>query len=278
MDALEIELNLQSNDSEAIIKSLIFMQNRREMHDLSTTIGLIHHGDPVVKRAAISASVSIIRNSLVENYNTLGAEGRKKLAEIMDRIHPDAVNELLKEAHSSNEEVRIHSLMILGLLRRREAIRQIIEKELKSSNVRVRATATQAIGNHPEVSEHLMLLKQLNDSDCRVRANAVEALEQYGDQKIVFSLKRLLNDGNNRVRANALKALYHFGFESIEDDIITMLNDRSLNMVASGLWLVGELGIDSEDVFEHCRMYQYHPDPMIRRNYDRACKHMHRQY
>jgi len=270
MDALDIELNLQSSNNEIIAETLAFIGLRNDMRDLSVTIGFIRHEDSLVKRAAINATVAIIRHSLVENYNTLGPEGRKKLAEIIDLIHPETVLELLREAHSNNEQIRIHSLMILGLLRRRESIRTVIEKDLKSNNVRVRATATQAIGNHRDAGEHLMLLKQLNDSDCRVRANAVEALEQYGDQKVVFSLKRLLNDGNSRVRANALKALYHFGFESIENDIIAMLTDRSLNMVASGLWLVGVLGINSETVFEHCKAYQYHPDPMIKRNYERA--------
>jgi len=193
MEDTQIETMLHSLIPSEICEGLAILAERKDMRDLNGTIALIRHGDPLVKKTAIDATVKILRSSIVENYQQLTHESRVKLGELIDRIHPEIVQELLHEIHSKDENSRIHSLMILGVLRRRESIRMQIEKELKSNNVKVRATAVQAMGHYPQSSEHLLLLKQLNDTDSRVRANAIEALEQFDDPKLVFSLKRLIN-------------------------------------------------------------------------------------
>jgi len=270
MNANDIEKQLKSDNVHEVINALRFLATRNEMRDLSSAISLIRHENVLVKQEAVTASVAIIRSSIVLNYHQLTSDSRLKLGELIDRIQPDIVHELISEVQSNNEQNRIQSLMILGLLRRRETIQLLIERELKSANAKVRATAVRAMGNQTAANEQLVLLKQLNDSDGRVRANAIESLAEQGNPKLHFSLKRLTNDGNNRVRANAIKALYQMGHHKIDSDIITMLQSKSSAMVASGLWLIGELGICTAEIKELCRLYRSNSDPMIQRNYQRA--------
>ncbi len=270
MDHEELLTKLKSPHPGDVVEALQEFEKQQNMHDLSLTITMIRNSNQLIKNAAIQSTVSIIKNSILASYQQLGLEGRLKLAQIIDKIHPDTVQELIKDINGPHEAQRVHGLMILGLMKRRPHVRRVIEGQLKSSNEKVRATAIQALGNYPDTSELVTLMKQLSDQDERVRANAIEALENVGDTKLVFSLKRLVNDNNNRVRANALKALYNLGHVQIENDIYHMLRDNSALMNASGLWLVAELGITNGDIIESCEALADHLDPVVQRNYKLA--------
>lgn len=257
---------LKSPHEGDVVTALRDIQRQRNMHDLSLTIGMIRNSNKTIKRTAVEATVTIIRDSILANYHTLGVEGRQKLARIINTVHPETVQELIRDIHSDSEEQRVQGIMILGLMQRKPNIRRILETQIKSSNEKIRATAIQALGNYPDTNQIHILLKQLSDPDERVRANAVEALEQFGDSKMIFSLKRLVKDENNRVRANAIKALYNLGERNVEKDIIVMLQSRKPLMLASGLWLVMELGVRNEELVQACISLRKHPDPMVSRN------------
>lgn len=261
---------LKSPHEGDVVTALRDIEKQRNMRDLSLTISMIRNSNKTIKRTAIEATVTIIRDSILANYHTLGVEGRQKLAHIINTVHPETIQELIRDVHSNSEEQRVHGLMILGLMRRKPNIRRILETQVKSSNEKVRATAIQALGNFPDTNQIHILIKQLNDSDERVRANAVEALEQFGDSKMIFSLKRLVRDENNRVRANAIKALYNLGERHIEKDIFIMLQNKKPLMLASGLWLIVELSVKNDELVEACLLLKTHPDPMVRRNAELA--------
>ncbi len=268
MDRSSLISKLKSETSSEVVDALAEISRSGNMHDLSVTIGMIRNADPTISRAAVKATDTIIREAIITNYHKLGSEGRRKLAEIIEKIHPDTVQELIKEIHKANDENKIHGLMLLGVLRRRPDVKHLIETLMQSNNERVRATATQAISNFPEKGEQVLLLKKLNDPDERVRANAVEALGDFGDRKMIYSIKRLLNDGNNRVRANAIKSLYQLGDNRIENELVLMLSDRDTSMIASALWLINELGVMSVEIKEKCVHLRNHVDPIIQRNLD----------
>lgn len=266
---------LKSPHPGDVVTALEEIQQACSMHDLSLTISMIRNTNSQIRQAAIKATVTIIRESIIKNYHTLGVEGRQKLAQIIDKIHPETIQELVRDINSANEEQRIHGLMILGLIRRRPNIRRVLETQLKSNNEKIRATAIQALGNYPDSGELLTVMKQLNDNDERVRANAIEALEQFGDPKLVFSIKRLVNDGNNRVRANALKALFNLGDQNIDNDVKQMLDSSDLLMVASGLWLIAELGLYTPEIYQKCKSCVNHIDTIVANNAERAMKRYH---
>lgn len=261
---------LKSPHPGDVVTALEEIEQGGSMHDLSLTISLIRNTNHQIRQAAVKATVTIIRESIIKNYHTLGVEGRQKLARIIDKIHPETIQELVRDINSANEEQRIHGLMILGLIRRRPNIRRVLETQLKSNNEKIRATAIQALGNYPDSGELLTVMQQLNDNDERVRANAIEALEQFGDPKLVFSIKRLVNDGNNRVRANALKALFNLGDQNIDNDVIQMLHSNDLMMIASGLWLIAELGLYTPQIYEKCKEFINHIDNIVKKNAERA--------
>ncbi len=266
MERSSLISKLKSQNPSDVVEALAEISRSGNMHDLSLTIGLIRNTDTIISKAAIKTTDSIIRKAIVTNYHKLGSEGRRKLAEIIEKIHPDTVQELIKEIHRANDENKIHGLMILGVLRRRPDVKHLIESLMQSNNERVRATATLAISNFPEKGEQVLLLKKLNDPDERVRANAVEALGEFGDRKMIYSIKRLLNDGNNRVRANAIQSLYKLGDSRIENELVIMLSDRDASMIASGLWLINELGVMSSEIKDKCVVLRTHVDPTIQRN------------
>lgn len=252
------------------LKKLADIEKSYTMHDLEFTVHLTHHENYYVKQRAKEITVKIIRESIIDNFNKIELESRKKLAKIIDLLAPDFIEELIKKLHSSNEETRIHSLMILGLFRRDAKIKIELEKLLKSRNDRIKATAIQAIGNYPDDSEYLMLMKQLSDRDNRIRANAIEALEKFDNSKLRYTIKRYVHDGNNRIRANALKAIYVMGDHNIDFDVMQMLKSRDHLMVASGCWLISQISFFSDSILKRCRQCYMSEDCMVKRNAEYA--------
>ncbi len=141
MDHETLLEKLKSPHPGDVVEALKEFEKQKNMQDLSLTIAMIRNSNQLIKNAAIQSTVSIIRNSILFNYTELRFEGRLKLAQIIDKIHPDTVEELIKDINGVNEERRIQGLMILGLMQRRPHVRRVLEAQLKSRNEKIRATA-----------------------------------------------------------------------------------------------------------------------------------------
>jgi HEAT repeat protein len=204
--------------------------------------------NPIVKKLAVEAICSIIKESLLTRFSELTVEMRQKLATILQTLDPKVINEISKDLLSNDNERRLSALQMFGILRRHPRVKDILTKLLQDRDPKIKATAVSLLGKMMGPNDQHMVMMLLNDPDKRVRANTVEALESLGNPRLVTSLFRYRKDPNNRMRGNVLKALYNLGHTDIEEDLLEMLNASELLQKASALWVVSQVKFKSAKV------------------------------
>jgi HEAT repeat protein len=197
--------------------------------------------NPIVKKLAVEAICTIIKESLLKRFNDLTSDMRQKLATILQTLDPKIINEISKDLLSQDNERRLSALQMLGILRRHPRVKEILSKLLQDRDPKIKATAVSLLGKMMGPHDHQMVMALLSDEDKRVRANTVEALESLGNPRLAPTLYKYRKEPNNRIRANVLKALYNLGQTNIEDDLLDMLNTKELMHKASALWVITQV-------------------------------------
>lgn len=172
-------------------------------------------------------------------------EGRIKdaLLKLWLQITPDIQIRLLREFSLGDPAKKMEACYLLRAFEDGKAASRVLSDALTDNNRLVRACAIKALGTLANQQAPGIIIRFLSDRDSRVRANAVEAMEETGNENMIGVLLRVKNDTNNRVRANVLKNLFEYGYKEIDRDLTTMLKNPDELMRASGVWVIGEIGL-----------------------------------
>jgi len=204
--------------------------------------------NPVVKKLAVEAICSIIKESLLTKFSELTADMRQKLATILQTLDPKIINEISKDLLSNDSERRLSALQMLGILRRHPRVKDLLAKLIQDRDPKIKATAISLLGKMMGPNDLQMVTTLLNDPDKRVRANTVEALENLGNPRLIPVLFRFRKEPNNRIRGNVLKALYKLGHTEIEEDLLEMLTGSEPLHKASALWVLSQIKYKSAKI------------------------------
>ena len=234
--------------------------------DLPLLMGCINDANPKIKQAALEAICSLIKENLILHFHDLDKAMRDKLGSLMQTLDPRVIDEISADLYSEDDERRLRAVQILGHMRKNPEIREILAKLVQDRNVKVKATAVNLMGKVIGPQDHDLLLALLNDKDKRVRANTIEALECLGNKRMVPILLRFRHDPSNRIRGNVLKALLNLGFTDIEQDLIEMIQSSTNLMKASGLWVISQIKLATQNITDACGFNLLNNDEMVYRN------------
>jgi len=263
---------LASAHPDQCVPALKTLSESGALTDLQAVLALLKQADPVIQKAAIETAGALIKRNLIEHFNELNTEVRKKLSALMESLHPRIIEEISRDIYCDDDLRRLRAIQILGLLRKNPKVRDILADLVKDRNEKIRATAVNLIGKLIGPDEQHIILSLLNDKDTRVRANTVEALERLGNKRLVPILLRFRKDPNNRIRANVLKALYNLGQKDIVSDLLLMIQDEDDFMKASGLWVISQLGVNAPHMEDRVGLCLVSDNDMVRRNAEKALK------
>jgi len=234
-----------SKNLEAVVIAMKIMLKAGTVADIAILMPIASgHTNPVIKKLAVEAICSIIKESLLTRFNELTAEMRQKLATILQTLDPKIINEISKDLLSNDNEKRMSALQMLGILRRHPRVKDLLAKLLQDRDPKIKATAVILLGKMMGPNDQQMVMTLLSDEDKRVRANTVEALESLGNPRLAPALFKYRKDPSNRIRGNVLKALYNLGHTEIEEDLIEMLTAKEVLQKASALWVITQVKYD----------------------------------
>lgn len=232
-----------SQDANAVTLALSALIKIGTIADISVLMPIASSSaaNPTVKKLAVEAICSIIKESMLTRFNELTPDMRQKLATILQTLDPKIIGEIRKDLLSNNNERRLSALQMLGILRRHPRVKDLLAELLQDRDPKIKATAVSLLGKMLGPNDQQMVMGLLNDPDKRVRANTVEALESLGNPRIAPILYKYRKEQNNRIRGNVLKALYNLGHTDIEEDLYEMLNAKEPMHKASALWVISKI-------------------------------------
>jgi len=262
---------IQTNDEAQIISGLRAAEEKGTIALIKSMIPLLKNPNRLIARQALVSSANLIQKQLVASWETIEKNVKDGLVSLLKKLNPAIIDHIAKDLYSENEEHRLRTLQVLGLLGADDKIKQVVSEMLTDQDEKMRATAVSVLKDMLGTRDVSLIYRVLHDPDPRVRANGVEALEAAGNRTVVPTLTSLRKDPNNRVRGNVLKALYNMGFKKIEGDIKEMLEHKSKLMRATGGWLLGELGVSKEELFfNFAGEYGLDRDSLVRQNMIKA--------
>ncbi|MDR3011976.1 MAG: HEAT repeat domain-containing protein [Chitinispirillales bacterium] len=208
--------------------------------DVSTLIPITTNAatNPSVKKMAIGAICSIIKENLLARFNEIPHDTRQKLVLILQTYDPNILNSLYKDLMSDDDNCKMPALQLLGILKHHPKMKDLLIKLLSDKSPKIKATAMSLLSNMVDQNDQQSVVTLLSDADKRVRANTVEVLEAIGNPRLAPVLFKYRKDSNNRVRGNVLKALYNLGTTNIEEDLLEMLNTKDAPLIATALWVI----------------------------------------
>lgn len=262
--------NLASSDANELKAALILLKNEGNLSDLSAILPLVKHNDKLVSTAAISAACLIIKEKLVENFNSLPEETRNKLATLMESLDPSIIREISSDLFHQDQQRRVRAVQVLGLLKRHPQLKSLLAKLVTDRDEKIRATAATLLYKFTSPDDQDTVISLLNDNDMRVRANTVETLENTGNARMIPVLKRFRRVESNRMRGNVLKALYNLGFKEIESDLLEMMNMKDDFMTASALWVISQTQITSKAIIDKTAHFLTSANDMVLQNAHKA--------
>jgi len=261
---------LESKDSNELLTAIAAIEHNGDLSDLNRLIGLCNHLNGDVKKKAIAAATSIIKENLIAHYNDFDTQTREKLTRVMEKLDPQVLRNISQELFSQEDQRLVRAVQILGLMPGHPEVKKIMATLVQHRDEKIRATAINLLGKLIGPHDHEILMSLLNDEDKRVRANTVEALEGLGNKRLVPVLLRFRKDPVNRIRGNVLKALYTLGHTDIEKDLLEMLNSKDLFMRASAMWVVSMHKIASRPIIDCLGKNCMSANDMVRRNAKQA--------
>ncbi len=145
-----------------------------------------------------------------------------RVAEILIRVGPEAVGELLAAYETLPHHARVTALDILGRIRSPEAA-NLLRRSLQDADPDIRARGAHGLGLIGDPRSAPDLARALRDPEWPVRAMAAKALGRIGGRDAVGELCGALKDRQWWVRANAGDALRALG-QPGRDALIRMLD------------------------------------------------------
>jgi vesicle coat complex subunit len=241
IDEQTFNAEIASNEEPRQIKAIKTVAEKGSISLIKALIPVLRHPNRNVAREAVIGSANLIRRQLVEAWSDIDKGVKDGLATLLKRLDPIVIDHIAAGLKSDDEDVRLRSLQVLGLLGQSDKIKQVVSEMLTDNDEKMRATAVSVLKEMLGGRDLSLIYRVLHDPDPRVRANSVEALEIAGNKTVVPTLTSLRRDPNNRVRGNVLKALYLLGFKKIDTDIREMVEHKNHLMRATAFWVLGEI-------------------------------------
>ncbi|OGJ88302.1 MAG: hypothetical protein A2268_05330 [Candidatus Raymondbacteria bacterium RifOxyA12_full_50_37] len=271
MDDKQFNAILLTGDEGTIVQALRTAEDEGALSLVKPMLALLKHPNKAIVRQAIMSSANLIKTQLVSSWGDIEKNVKDGLATILKRLNPAVVDRIADDLYSKDEENRLRTLQVLGLLGQDEKIKQSVSKMLTDPDERMRATAISILKNMLGHKDITIIYRVIQDPDPRVRANGVETMEAVGNTNVISSLLKMRGDKNNRVRGNVLKALYSLGYKEIAGDLCKMLEDSNKWMRATAGWVLGELGqVQEEPFLDLVGEYGIDRDPDVRQNMIKA--------
>ncbi|MDR2577795.1 MAG: HEAT repeat domain-containing protein [Chitinispirillales bacterium] len=264
-----------AKNTESVSIALSFIAKTGTVADIGTLMPIASSNiaNSTIKKLAVEAVCSIIKESMLTRFNELTAEMRQKLATILQTLDPKIVNELSKDLFSNDNERRLSALQMLGILRRHPKVKDLLVKLLHDKDPKIKATVVSLLGKTLGPNDQQIVMALLNDPDKRVKANTVEALESLGNPRMIPILYKHRKEPNNRTRGNVLKALFNLGYTEIEEDLFEMLNAKEPLQKASALWVISQVKYTkSAKVVDAAGACLLCPNKIVRKNAINALK------
>ncbi len=267
-----VRKNLTSSNAVELKAALIILRTEGGLSDISAILPLVKHNDKIVSSAAISAACNIIKEKLVENFDSLPKETRNKLAILMESLDPSIIKEISSDLFHEDQTRRVRAVQVLGLLRKHPQLKPLLAKLVTDRDEKIRATAATLLYKFTSPDDQDTVIALLNDRDMRVRANTVETLENTGNARMIPVLKRFRRVESNRMRGNVLKALYNLGFKEIEQDLLEMMGAKDDFMTASALWVISQTKIATKSIIDRSAYHLTSTNPMVIDNAQKALR------
>lgn len=270
MEDQSIKMLLQSSNPQSVLKGLSTFGEKGTFADLQNVLSFTKSEDPAIRKAANDSAADMILNNMIQHLTQLEPLVRERLGKLLQNLNSDVIERIGKELYSDDEERRLKSLKVLGLLGRNEKIKQIMAKMVKHKDIKMRATAVRLMGKIIEDKDMTPILSLLSDKDIRVRANTIEALEDVANPNAIGLLHRFKKDPSNRIRGNAIKTLWKLGHKDILDDLKEMFASKNHLMRASAAWVIGEVGKGNNDLVNLLAAYSQDSNKLVRENVIKA--------
>jgi HEAT repeat protein len=264
--------NLDSTNTDSVMSALHAFGAAGQLTHLQILLPYVKNANADIRHAAIEACCTLIRHNLVAHFHDLAPAVRKKLGTVMESLDPEIIDGISNDLYCDDENRRLRSVQILGLLKKNPKIREVLAKLVKDKNEKIRATAVNLLGKVVGPHDQDIIMTLMHDQDKRVRANTVEALESLGNKRLVPVLLRFRKDPNNRIRGNVLKALYNLDYKEIEPDLLEMMSNPNEFMKASALWVVSQTKITSVEIENTCAQFLLSNNDMVKTNARKALK------
>jgi HEAT repeat protein len=265
-----IKVLLQNQDSKSLLKSLEMMREEGSLADLQRVINLLKSEYAEVRKAAVDTAAELILSNLIDHFAQMKSGVRESLGKLLQRLDPNIINRIGSEIYSKDEERRLRTVQVLGLLGQSKKLRELISEIVKDKDIKVRATAVHLLGKLVLGKDMTLVLALLNDQDPRVRANTIEALEDIGNPSAIGLLQRFRGDPSNRIRGNVLKALWKLGFRDIIEDLKAMMINEDPLMRATGAWVIGEIRPDNRELLDTLASCAMDSEKLVRDNVIKA--------
>jgi HEAT repeat protein len=205
----------------------------------------------------------------LERYYRKGVPEEMITGEIKRIIGDRALEALISHAWSNNPEVRISSILILGLMKDERAygpLLDISQEENFSEDVKrafvfigrdmpeslLKLFETESLYQKRFICEvagriaspvyYSAFEKLLHDEDGHLRSIAAVALSKIGDRKAVDSIKRLLTDEYEDVQEAAVEALSYLGSWLSVNELMDLLHDQKPVLRKNAALLLGKIG------------------------------------
>ncbi|MCL2182207.1 MAG: HEAT repeat domain-containing protein [Chitinispirillia bacterium] len=263
------EIKTPRGSQDNMVHAMRLMNKAGTVSDIALLMPIASSGgtDPTVKKLAVEAICSIIKESLLSRFSELTTEMRHKLATILQTLDPKIINEISKDLMSNDNARRLSALQMLGILRRHPRVKTLLAKLLQDKDPKIKATAVILLGKMMGPNDQQMVMTLLGDEDKRVRANTVEALESLGNPRLAPALFKYRKDPSNRIRGNVLKALHNLGHTDIEEDLMEMLTSKDALYKASALWVITQVKFSkSQKVIDSAGSCLLSDNKMVHRN------------
>ncbi len=171
-------------------------------------------------------------------------EAAKRVLAILSQADQQCVPKLVNLADQSDKlpvrRLISRALELVDVFTNKDTLIPWLRKLTNSPDARIQSKAIKMLC---ELRPNRQLIeRQLNSSDERVRASVIEASWHQRGLEAEVRFRRALEDSNHRVVANALVGLYLMGDATAFDHMAKLTEDPSPMVRRSIIWALGYIG------------------------------------
>ena len=236
---------LTETDERLLLATLRYLYKKGDLTIIDRISHLLQSKKKKVRQAAIDTIYKILKDYLLNKFDSCSRRKRKILLEYLIRLKPNFLEEMSYLSTSPEELDRLKYLAMLDVENLGTAI-PVYRRMSRDPNSKIRATVIAGFGRIKNEEIRFKALKYFfNDPDPRVRANAIERLpvSKPTSELMINLVKKSAQSDALREKANSLKQLLLWGYQEYESVLIEMLESDDEWTKTCALWVVGEVDL-----------------------------------